>query len=170
MHRPSVLCLIFAVATTGLRLPIPGGLRRRENALLQSARSTTADGSALSVLEQFVALEKAAPPPSDLLENARSSAALDGRWELVATIAGEQVGASSEELAATGVVGVVNASGISVKAGGAIQQIDVTAGRISNEVAVEPLGVPLFVPAGPLLCASSRKNRSRASETLGFEY
>ena len=111
-----------------------------ETELLDSAEAVSP--SAVSLLRQFEALEAAAPPPANLFDDATAAEALDGRWELVATIAGT-VGA--DDLETSGVSGVVNASGISVSAKRAVQQIDLATGRISNEVSVKPLGVPLFV-------------------------
>lgn len=123
-----------------LRLGIPGRLSRMESSLL--AQATAGEGAA-QLLSQFERLEKAAPPPLDLLE--RSESGLEGRWQLVATIAGSRVGASAEELSSSGVSGVVNASGISVRAEDAVQQINLRSGRISNEVPVQPFGVDLLV-------------------------
>ena len=120
---------------------IPGRLSRMENSLL--AQAAAGGEGAVQLLQQFEQLEKAAPPPVDLLEKGGSG--LEGRWQLVATIAGSRVGASAEELSESGVSGVVNASGISVRAEDAVQQIDLRSGRISNEVSVQPFGIDLLV-------------------------
>ena len=120
---------------------IPGRLSRMEKSLL--AQAAVGGEGAVQLLRQFEQLEQAAPPPRDLLEKAGSD--LEGRWQLVATIAGSRVGASVEELSESGVSGVVNASGISVRAEDAVQQIDLRSGRISNEVSVQPFGIDLLV-------------------------
>ena len=141
-----------------LRLGIPGRLSRMESSLL--AQATAGEGAA-QLLSQFERLEKAAPPPLDLLE--RSESGLEGRWQLVATIAGSRVGASAEELSSSGVSGVVNASGISVRAEDAVQQINLRSGRISNEVPVQPFGVDLLVR---VVGALSQRQRRPSGEHL----
>jgi len=135
-----MLALIVPPLTLALRLPtnFPGSqVTQLEQALLTQAASDDARGT----LRAFEALEQAAPAPDDLLNDAEAAAALDGRWALIATIAG-QVG--EEDLATSGVSGVVNASGLAIDASidsKPVQVVDVAGGRIANEVKFDlPLG------------------------------
>ena len=115
--------------------PSPAAL---EDDLLRVARDGDAKPSA--VLSAFRALEDASPAPADLLRREEGLRKLDGDWMLTYTIAAT-VG---ESLEARGVGGVVNASGIVVKADegrSAIQSFDVGSGRVENRVNTK---LPIF--------------------------
>lgn len=91
-------------------------------------------------LSNFKALEKAAPSPQDLLYTDIGTASVNGRWLLLSTIAagvGEDV---SDE--ATAVPGAVNASGLVIDTSGRlpVQEVDLAAGRIGNEIRFNALG------------------------------
>ena len=125
--------------TSALQLPTRGSARA-EAALLSTLG---ADGQATpATLSAFTALERAAPAPLYLLDDAEAARALDGRWTLLATIAAT-VGA---ELSATSSSGVVNASGLVIEVAPSqlpVQQIDLAAARIANELKLSlpgPLG------------------------------
>lgn len=83
-------------------------------------------------LPNFVALERADPSPMDLLYAAPEM--VEGRWLLTKTIAatvGEDLTSDSS------VTGAVNASGLIIDTSAArvpVQEIDVTRGRIGNEI------------------------------------
>lgn len=94
-------------------------------------------------LEAFEALERAAPPPADLLR--AKPELLDGRWSLIGTFAAEAGVAVSETNARAG---VVNASGIAVDASSGalpVQEICVRTGRIGNEVLLSKFGQTFYL-------------------------
>jgi len=95
-----------------------------------------ATGDRLAILAAVDALEAAGLTAEDLLDT--SLAGLDGRWSLLATVAGRSEG--DAELNRTGVSNSVNASGIMVEATPdklPVQVFDVARGRVSNEVSVD---------------------------------
>ncbi len=102
--------LSFLPLALALSLPTTAPIGPRAAQLERALLAQAATDDARATLCAFEALEQAAPAPEGLLDDAAAAAALDGRWALVATIAG-QVG---EELADSGVSGVVNASGLAV--------------------------------------------------------
>lgn len=91
-------------------------------------------GSKRSTLAAFERLERAAPPPADLLLSDAGARALDGRWDLVATVAAS---VGDADLESSGVSNAVNASGLVLDtAGGAVpvQEVSVATSRIGNEL------------------------------------
>lgn len=132
--------LLIATLTLALRIPSFSGQQSQQ--LEQALLAQAATDDARATLQAFEELERAAPARADLLDNAADAAVLDGRWALVATIAGT---VGEDDLATSGVSGVVNASGLSVDASAAskpVQVVDLAGGRIANEVKIDlPLGI-----------------------------
>ncbi|KAG8459398.1 hypothetical protein KFE25_013034 [Diacronema lutheri] len=119
----------------------------RAEQLEAELRALAASGGEIgATLKKFAQLERAAPPPADLLRSAPGL--LDGRWLLLATVAaeaGESVASSRSR------VGAVNASGIVVDASSAarpVQEICVERGRIGNEIVLSPLGQRVYLRVG----------------------
>lgn len=104
-------------------------------------------GTMRDALDDFERLEAAAPSANNLLSSEAGTKLLDGRWLLRSTIAAEVGG--DESLASGGVSNAVNASGIVVDASAArvpVQEIDVTAARVGNEIRFNaPLGSELIL-------------------------
>ena len=109
--------------------------------------SVSNGGSIRDALDDFAKLETAAPSSENLLRTEAGTTLLDGRWLLRSTIAAS-VG-DDESLAATGISNAVNASGIVVDASAArapVQEVDVGAGRIGNEIRFAgPFGAEIIV-------------------------
>jgi len=131
--------------------------------------SLLSSGPPASVLGAFAQLEQTSPSPLDLLDDPQASALLDGRWALLATIAA-QPGESLEESAASGLQGVVNASGIKVDASPEnrpIQQVDLARGRIANEVRARPFGLwELYVRVGGAFRRAAPPASGRRAQVL----
>ena len=96
--------LVIATITLGLRLP-SFGLGQQPQQLEQALLAQAATDDARATLQAFEELERAAPTRADLLDNAADAAVLNGRWALIATIAGT---VGEDDLATSGVSGVVN--------------------------------------------------------------
>jgi len=128
----------FEEALAKLAAPRASSLAAEEAAALEACASE----DRAAILDAVDRLERSAPTPSSLLDDGSTAARLDGRWSLVATVAGrsdDEAGA----LAATGVVNAVNASGIVVDSAAAskpVQEVRLDAGRIANEILV---GLPV---------------------------
>jgi hypothetical protein len=104
-----------------------------EEKLLQCCRSQSLPAS--QMVTMFEELEQINPSNEMLLTDPESLGMIDGPWNLLYTIS-NYVG-SEESLSTSGVGGVVNASGIQVKATEdrvPIQAINTTSLQISNEV------------------------------------
>ena len=141
------------VQTTAMLLPLPRAIapmRAPAPTLIFDFFKQTLKAASTSDLERvllekpglsnFKALEKAAPSPQDLLYTDKGTASINGRWLLLSTIAagvGEDV---SDE--ATAVPGAVNASGLVIDTSGRlpVQEVDLAAGRIGNEIRFNALG------------------------------
>ena len=95
--------LLIATLTLALRIPSFSGQQSQQ--LEQALLAQAATDDARATLQAFEELERAAPAREDLLDNAADAAVLDGRWALVATIAGT---VGEDDLATSGVSGVVN--------------------------------------------------------------
>ena len=96
--------LLIATLTLALRLP-SFRLGQQPQQLEQALLAQAATDDARATLRAFEELERAAPAGADLLDNAAAAAVLDGRWALIATIAGT---VGEDDLATSGVSGVVN--------------------------------------------------------------
>ena len=88
-----------------LRLP-PYPFGQQSLTLEKALLAQAATDDACATLRAFEALERAAPAPADLLDDAAAAAVLDGRGALIATIAGT---VGEDDLATSGVSGVVPA-------------------------------------------------------------
>ena len=102
--------LLIATLTLALRIPSFSGQQSQQ--LEQALLAQAATDDARATLQAFEELERAAPAREDLLDNAADAAVLDGRWALVATIAGT---VGEDDLATSGVSGVVNPSPLEPK-------------------------------------------------------
>ena len=102
---------MLCVATLALALRLQSlpsfGLGQQPQRLEQALLAQAATDNAAATLRAFEELERAAPAPADLLDNAAAAAVLDGRWALIATIAGT---VGEDDLAMSGVNGMVNPS------------------------------------------------------------
>ena len=110
-----------------------GGEARAFEAAALAACET---GDRSRILEAVERLERDAPAAPTLLDGG-DAAGLQGRWSLVATVAGRADGEDGD-LEATGVANVVNASGIVVDATADRYPVqEIRGGRIANEVRVD---------------------------------
>ena len=151
VYKETMFALL--VQTTAMLLPLPRAIapmRAPAPTLIFDFFKQTMKAASTSDLERvllekpglsnFKALEKAAPSPQDLLYTDKGTASINGRWLLLSTIAagvGEDV---SDE--ATAVPGAVNASGLVIDTSGRlpVQEVDLAAGRIGNEIRFNALG------------------------------
>ena len=105
----------------------------RAEAELRLVRMVTKGGSMAAVQSEFVSLETTAPAPPDLLWSEAGTKLIDGRWELLSTIAAN---VGSDELS-KGVGNAVNASGLVLDASAErapVQEVSVATGRVANEI------------------------------------
>ena len=124
----------------------PLAVLQEEVTLISAAQSGEASRSAL--LRLFSLLEQASPSPKDILTTAAGKEMIDGRWKLISTIAA-RVGDDDDELSDNGLSMAVNASGIVLdvqnNARAPVQEVDVEAGRIGNEICFPIAGSNLIV-------------------------
>ncbi|KAH8057335.1 hypothetical protein JL722_6990 [Aureococcus anophagefferens] len=107
---------------------------------------------------------KLRPASDDLLDG--DLAQLEGRWSLVATVAGRAAG-EDERLAETGIAGAVNASGIVVDAGAERKPVqEIRGGRIANEVRVD---LPLFGGAWVRVAGGLEKGANGRRANVEFD-
>ncbi|KAL1503964.1 hypothetical protein AB1Y20_010381 [Prymnesium parvum] len=133
--------------------PSLSALSALEDSLLSCA-------SGKEAIDLFKRLETAAPPPRDLLSSPEAAARLNGRWVLEATVAALD---GTDDLALKGVEGAVNASGLVVPTDQSkkpVQQIDVKALRIGNEIELSlPLGIKATLRVAGSFRADARDGR-----------
>lgn len=145
-HRPANR---HAARAPSPRLQLFGGLFKPGIVKEEGALLAAIDGgaSARSCLNAFASLEKAAPSASNLLYTKAGLDMIDGRWVLLSTIAARV--ADDEALAEQGVSNAVNASGIVLdvqdRSSKPVQEVDVAAGRIGNEICFTVAGNDVIV-------------------------
>ena len=129
-----------------------------------AARAACATGERAAILPAVERLETLRPAPDDLLDG--DLAQLEGRWSLVATVAGRAAG-EDERLAETGIAGAVNASGIVVDAGAERKPVqEIRGGRIANEVRVD---LPLFGGAWVRVAGGFEKGANGRRANVEFD-
>ena len=129
-----------------------------------AARAACATGERSAILPAVERLETLRPAPDDLLDG--DLAQLEGRWSLVATVAGRAAG-EDERLAETGIAGAVNASGIVVDAGAERKPVqEIRGGRIANEVRVD---LPLFGGAWVRVAGGFEKGANGRRANVEFD-